>query len=59
MTPEEHDELDELQREDYLCSLGDRPQSMPAAKLRRMMELEQLLRDGEEEGEHLAGYDDE
>lgn len=44
MTADEREELEVLKREDYLCSLGDRPMSMSAEKLRRLMELEAKLR---------------
>jgi len=43
MDVDEREELAELQREWDLSSIGDRPPSMAAGKLRRMMELEAKL----------------
>ena len=40
MTDNERDELEELRHEMHLNSLGDRPHSMAAGKLRRMIQLE-------------------
>ena len=45
LTIEENAELQRLQREDYACSLGDRPSSPAAAKIARRLELEQLVRE--------------
>lgn len=40
MDVSERDELRRLRREMELCSLGDRPQSIAASKLQRLIELE-------------------
>lgn len=40
MNSDEREELRQLQREMDLSSLGDRPQSIAAAKLSRLIELE-------------------
>jgi len=40
MSEDERVELEELRREMQLNSLGDRPQSMAAFKLRRLIQLE-------------------
>lgn len=40
LTDDERDGLTKLREKDYLHSLGDRPSSMAAADIRRMMELE-------------------
>lgn len=40
MSDSEREELEELRREMHLNSLGDRPHSMAAEKLRRMIQLE-------------------
>ena len=49
MSADELEELEELMREDYLNSLGDRPHSMPAERLRRLIELETKLRKEEDQ----------
>lgn len=50
LTPEEMEELDRLRQEFYLRSLGDRPSSPAASKIRRKIELEKKTRETEEEG---------
>ena len=48
----EREELESLRREYELSSLGDRPPSIAADKLRRLIQLENLESDG------LGGNDD-
>lgn len=45
LTQEEYSELHELKRQMDLSSLGDRPHSIAASKLRRLIELERKERD--------------
>ena len=48
MTDSEREELTELRSAHHLSSLGDRPHSIAAHKLQRLIELESLERADEE-----------
>ncbi len=48
MTPEEQEELDVLEKEFYLASLGDRPHAPAASKLRRIIELDRIRDESKE-----------